>query len=195
MERAPATGSIAPSCGARSTTCSNSRVRCRWRRKRWPSPAPSAAPSIKPGISATTKLIDENRSFVVAGNIGDDEAAVLVDPHDAQMRSKGRERIIRDARPRGGDRAYQCRFASVGYAEETHIGEHLELHFEPPLLAGFARCRLPRRPVGARLEMQIAQTALTAPGEQRTSAVLREIGHELAGFGVGDHGADRHAQH
>ncbi len=31
-------------------------VRCRWRRNWWPRPAPSAAPSIRPGMSATTKL-------------------------------------------------------------------------------------------------------------------------------------------
>src|SRR5439155_20234714 len=64
-----------------------------------------------------------------------------------------------------------------------------------PLLAGFARCRLSGRPVGARLEMQIAQPSLTALGEQRARSVLREIGHELAGFGIGDDGADRDAQH
>ena len=35
--------------GAKSTRCSSRRVRCRWRRNRWPRPAPSAAPSIRPG--------------------------------------------------------------------------------------------------------------------------------------------------
>ncbi|CFW37456.1 Uncharacterised protein [Bordetella pertussis] len=39
-----------------STRCSNTRVRARWRRNRWPRPAPSEAPSIRPGMSATTKL-------------------------------------------------------------------------------------------------------------------------------------------
>src|SRR5690606_6873157 len=41
-----------------STRCSSTRVRDRWRRNRWPSPAPSEAPSIRPGISAMTKLCE-----------------------------------------------------------------------------------------------------------------------------------------
>ena len=53
--RAPDPTSV--SSGARSTRCSSRRVRARWRRKRWPRPAPSAAPSISPG------------------NVRDDEAA------------------------------------------------------------------------------------------------------------------------
>ena len=38
-----------------STTWTRRRVRSMWRRKRMPSPAPWAAPSISPGMSATTK--------------------------------------------------------------------------------------------------------------------------------------------
>ena len=51
-----ATGSTPSSNGAMSTMCSSRRVRCRWRRNWWPRPAPSDAPSIRPG------------------NVGDDEA-------------------------------------------------------------------------------------------------------------------------
>ncbi|CSB68246.1 Uncharacterised protein [Vibrio cholerae] len=39
-----------------SIMCSSTRQRSRCLRKRIPKPAPSAAPSIKPGMSATTKL-------------------------------------------------------------------------------------------------------------------------------------------
>src|SRR5690606_6819028 len=56
MARASRTGSASGSGGAMSIRCSSMRVRCRCLRKRWPSPAPSAAPSIRPGISAITKL-------------------------------------------------------------------------------------------------------------------------------------------
>ena len=49
----PSTGSRAGSVG--STRWSSRRQRSTWRRKRWPSPAPSWAPSIRPGMSATTK--------------------------------------------------------------------------------------------------------------------------------------------
>ena len=56
MALASATGSTFSSNGAISTKCKRTPVRCKWRKKRWPRPAPSAAPSINPGISAITKL-------------------------------------------------------------------------------------------------------------------------------------------
>src|SRR6188768_200925 len=56
MARASFTGSASGSSGAMSIRCSSTRVRCRCFRKRWPRPAPSAAPSIRPGMSAITKL-------------------------------------------------------------------------------------------------------------------------------------------
>ncbi|MNR40953.1 hypothetical protein D3C85_1592880 [compost metagenome] len=56
MARASRTGSTSGSNGAMSTRCSRMPVRDRCLRKRWPRPAPSAAPSIRPGMSAITKL-------------------------------------------------------------------------------------------------------------------------------------------
>ncbi len=66
---------------------------------------------------------------------------------------------------------------------------------QAPLLAFFPGRRLARRAVRARLEVQVAEPALAALGDERARAVVIEIGDELAGVGVGDHGADRHAQH
>src|SRR5712691_9050161 len=56
MARASRTGSAPSSTGAASTICKSSRVRARCLRNWCPSPAPLAAPSMSPGISATTKL-------------------------------------------------------------------------------------------------------------------------------------------
>ena len=44
-----------PSAAEISTTCKSKRQRSTWRRKAWPSPCPSDAPSIRPGISAARK--------------------------------------------------------------------------------------------------------------------------------------------
>ena len=60
----------------------------RWRRNWWPRPAPSAAPSIRPGMSAMTKL------------------RFVVDAHHAEVRVQRGERIVGDLgararRPRG----------------------------------------------------------------------------------------------
>jgi hypothetical protein len=55
MALASLTGST-PSNGARSTICNNKRRALQMAQELMPRPAPSAAPSIKPGISAMTKL-------------------------------------------------------------------------------------------------------------------------------------------
>ncbi len=131
----------------------------------WPSPAPSAAPSIRPG------------------NVGDDEAAVLVDAHDAQVGRQRRERVVGDFGPRGGDRADQRRLAGVRHAEQPDVGEHLELEMQHALHAFFARRRLARRAIGARFEMQVAEAALAALRQQRLLAVRGEVGDEFARVG------------
>ncbi len=46
---------VTPVTGSSSTTRTSTRARVMWRRKRWPRPLPSAAPSTRPGMSATVK--------------------------------------------------------------------------------------------------------------------------------------------
>src|SRR5450755_2563935 len=129
------------------------------------------------------------------GDVGNDEAPVFVDANHAEIRRQGGERIVGDLGPGGGDRTYQRRFARVRHSQQADIGEHLELEVQHALHAFFARCRLPRRAIGARLEMQIAQAALAALRQERFLIVRREVGNELAALGHGDDGPDRHAQH
>ena len=52
------------------------------------------------------------------------------------------------------------------------------------MLAFLAARELAGRAVGAGLEVQVAEAALAAGGDQRTLAVAREVGDQLAGFGV-----------
>src|SRR5215813_3422662 len=143
----------------------------------------------KPMPEACTlrRALDQSR------NVGDDEAAVLVDANHPQMwlhRSKG---IVRHSRACGRYRTYQRRLPCIGHSEKSNVGKHFELELEHALLASLAGCGLTRSTVGARLEMQIAQTALTTLGEQRALAVEREVRHQLATGGVGDDGAHWHA--
>ena len=105
-----------------------------------------------PGMSAITKL----RS--------------LVDAHDAEIRMQRRERIVRDFRPRGRDRADEGRLAGVRHAEQADVGEHLELELELARFARLAARELARRAIGARFEVDVAQAALAALREQRASA-------------------------
>ena len=69
--RASSAGLTVSSKGAKSTTCSSRPVRDKCLRKRCPKPAPSAAPSIRPG------------------DVCHDEAVVFVDAHDAQVWMQG----------------------------------------------------------------------------------------------------------
>ena len=143
IDRAPRTGS-SPSGGMQSTRCSNRSVLLKWRRNWWPKPAPSAAPSISPGMSAMTKLCSRT------------------DAHDTEMRVQRRERIVRYLWPRIRDGSNQCRLAGVGQAKQSDIGEHSQLHIQLSALARLALCKLPWSAIDAGLEMQISQAAASA---------------------------------
>ena len=65
---------------------------------------------------------------------------------------------------------------------------------QPAFFTRFARGELARCAIGARLEVDVAQAALAALGEQRALAVLRQIGEQTAVL-VLDQRAHRHAQH
>jgi hypothetical protein len=129
-----------------------------------------------------------------AGNVGHHEAAVLVHAHHAQVGVQGGEGIVGHLGLGGGYRTDEGGLAGVGHAQEAHVRQHLQLHAQAPLLAGLAGGGLARRPVGAGLEMQVAQATLAALGDQGLLAIGGQIGQFLAGFFVPDHGAHRHPQ-
>ena len=88
-----------------------------------PRPAPSAAPGMRPGMSAMTKL---------ASSAG---------LHHAEVRDERREGVVGHLGPRARDGADEGALADVGEAEQAHVGEHLELEAELLLLARLARAR------------------------------------------------------
>ena len=97
-----------------------------------------------------------SRALDQAGDIGDDETAVVVDAHHAEIRMQGGEGIVGHLGACGGNRTDKRRFAGVRHAEQADVGQHLEFELQHALLAGRAGRALARRAVGARLEMQIA---------------------------------------
>ena len=121
--------------------CSSSRVRARWRRNWWPRPAPSEAPSIRPGMSATHE-------------------ARLADAHHAERGIERGEGIVGDLRARARHRADEARLAGVRQAEQADVGEHAQLERELAALARLAAGELARRAVDARLEVHVAEAAL-----------------------------------
>ena len=52
------------------------------------------------------------------------------------------------------------------HAQQADIGEHFQLQLQLARLTFLARRTLARRAVGAGLEMDVAQAAFAAPGEQ-----------------------------
>ena len=63
------------------------------------------------------------------------------------------------------------------------------------MLALLSLGRFARRAIHAGFEVQIAQPALPAAGDDDLLAVLHQIGDELIRFGIKDQRANRHAQH
>jgi hypothetical protein len=143
------------------------------------------------------ELVAEPRAFGGAldepRDVRDHEARVAFDAHHAERRVERRERIVGHLRARARDRADEGGFAGVRQAEQPDVGQHAQLERELAALAGLAARELAWRAVGARLEMQVAEAALAALGEQRALAVRGEVGEQHAVL-VADQRADRHAQ-
>ena len=129
-----------PSSGARSSTCTSSRVRSTCARKSWPSPAPSR------------RALDQPR------DVGDHELAV-VGVDRAQHRLQRRERVGGDLRLRARHPRQQRGLARVGQPDEADVGEQLEVQLDarPP------RPAAPSRPAAAPGASAVANVLVAAP--------------------------------
>ncbi len=63
------------------------------------------------------------RAFDEPGHVGDDEAAVAAQLHDAKVRRQRRERVVGNLGTRGRDACDQRGLAGVGEADEADIRE------------------------------------------------------------------------
>ena len=139
------------------------------------------------------------RAFDEARHVGHDEAAVVAQGHDAQVRRQRRERVVGDLRPRGRDARDERGLAGVREADETDVGQELELQPQLLRLAGHARVRAARRAVRGGREAGVAAAALAAGRDEDTLARLGQVGQldQLSAVldDLVDHRADRHLQH
>ena len=139
-------------------------------------------PSPAPGRGA----LDEPR------DVGDDEAAIGVDAHDAELRMQRRERIVGDLRSRRRQRARQRGLAGVRRTEQADVRQQLQRELQVPALAGLADVELARRPIHAGLEPRVAAAALPAFRDEQLVAVARQIAELLAGVEIVHLGALGH---
>ena len=107
---------------ARSRSTTSTRARSTWRRNWWPSPRPSEAPSMRPGMSATT-------NSRVAG------------ADDAEVGHQRREGVVGDLGLGRRDGRDEGRLAGVGEPDEGDVGDEPQLE---------ARASAPRRTRPAR---------------------------------------------
>ena len=137
---APTTSSSVPSTRWRMTA-----QRSTWPRKRWPIPAPSLAPSIRPGRSAMTNRRRRSRRRRAA--------------------AQGGEGIVGDLGLRARDRGQEGRLPGIGQADEAGIGDELQAQPDPALLARPAGIGATRRLVGRSLVVGVAEAAVAAAQE------------------------------
>ena len=168
-----ATSASASPAAEASTRWQSSRQRSTCLRKRSPSPAPRCAPSIRPGMSATTS---------VAG---------VVRGHDAQVRHERRERIVGDLRLRRRDRRDERRLAGVRETDDRDVGEQLQLDGEAALLAGQARLGEARGLPGGGREVLVAPAAVASLDQQDALPGRDQVRHTLAAVRVRHDGAER----
>src|SRR6266566_4764306 len=86
-----------------------------------------------------------------------------------------REWICRHLWPRGRDFSQECRFACIGVANQTCVGNRPQLEQEMSLLAFFTLRVLARRAIARALEMHIAFTSCSAPTKYKFFAVADKI--------------------
>src|ERR687887_421270 len=118
------------------------------------------------------------RAFDQSGHVGYDEAAIVAQPDHAEVGGERGERIVGDLRTRGGDARDQRRLAGVWKSDEPDVGEQLELEAQILDLARLAGLHFPRRAVGGRREMRVAEPAAPSPCDEHALSFFGEIGEQ-----------------
>mmetsp|Transcript_6815 Transcript_6815/g.16580 ORF Transcript_6815/g.16580 Transcript_6815/m.16580 type:complete len:245 (-) Transcript_6815:307-1041(-) len=115
---------------------------------------------------------------------------VVVELHDAEVRDDGREGVIRDLGPRIRHRCEKRGLPRVGGADESRVGQQLELEAEPACVGGLAALGEPRGDVSRGFEGLVAAAAAAAACGEEDLAVGVEVAEDDAGVAVADDGAE-----
>ena len=123
------------------------------------------------------------RALDQAGEVGDDELGVVVEPDHAEVGLEGGERVVGDLRLGGGDRGDEGGLAHAGEAHQGDVGHQLELEPEPALLPHLALLGEGRGPAAVRQEPGVAAPAAAALGRQPALARVEQVGEHHAVLG------------
>src|SRR5262245_42536593 len=134
------------------------------------------------------------RAFDQAGDVGDDQLALVAEVDDTEVRDQRGEGVVGDLGARARHARDEGRLADVGKAEQADVGQELELEPERALLAGRPGGGDPRGAVPCGGEVDVALAALAAARGDEAGARRVEIEQPLAAVDVMHDGADRHPQ-
>ena len=135
---------------------------------------------------ALARALDEAR------HVGDGVAGFArVD--DAEVRVQGRERVVGDLRLGGAHRRDETRLARGRVADESDVGDGLELEQDVPLESGRAQQRESGRLALGGGQRRVAESALAARSDDEAHARGIQV-DEFVAVGRAHDGADGHAQ-
>ena len=120
-------------------------------------------------------------AFDQAGNVGDHEAAFVIDAHHAQVGMQRGEGVIRNFRLGRDTARMKVDLPALGMPSRPTSASTFSSSRQFQLFALLARRALARRAVGAGFEVQVAEAALAALGDQGLLAVDSEVGNDFAG--------------
>src|SRR5690349_15898320 len=114
---------------------------------------------------------------------------------DAQIRLKGRERVVGDFGTGSGNHRKESRFPGIRLADETDVRDQLELHLDGSDDSFFARLPLARRLMGSGREESISLPASSALRDHGLLPVFQDLDDDLAGPGISQNRTRRYRHH
>ena len=100
------------------------------------------------------------RTFDQARQVGHNKTLFGTDAHHTQIGVQGGEGVVGNPWTGIRDGADEGRFACIGHAQQTNIGQNLQLQLDAAFFAGPAGCLLAGRAVDGAFEAHVAKTAV-----------------------------------
>ena len=124
------------------------------------------------------------------GDVGHHKGVSVPHLHDAEIGLEGGEGIVCNFGLGGRHHREQRRFARIGEAHQSHIGQHFEFKYEGSLLSLLTGLCVTWSLICGGLEVPVAQATTTTFEEHQLLAVGSNLAHNLARLGIACYGAE-----